>query len=215
MIAPGLPPCVRHLLQAARLRYGRSLLLLALVLSLVSLGFGAGIGGLGTAWAQSRSTELELKAVLLGRFASYVQWPVHGPRDADATGNTPVFTIAVVGSNPFGEHLTQLYADKTIQSKPVRIHYAAGVQDVGAADLMFIALPTAAARQEAIIYAWRHNILSVSDAKGFAEAGGIIQLNFVGQNAQIKINYNAALRSGLHIGAPLLSIATVLREGAP
>ena len=37
----------------------------------------------------------------------------------------------------------------------------------------------------------------------------------VAQNIQIKINYDAALTSGLRIAAPLLSIATVLRKDSP
>ena len=72
-----------------------------------------------------------------------------------------------------------------------------------------------AARQAAIAYAQSHGILSIGDAKGFVELGGIIQITFVEQNVQIKINYDAAVKTGLHIGAPLLSIATVLRGGQP
>ena len=81
--------------------------------------------------------------------------------------------------------------------------------------LLFIALPTVAERQAAIAYAHRAHILTVSDAKGFAEQGGIIQMTRVAQNIQIKINYDAALTSGLRIAAPLLSIATVLRKDSP
>lgn len=151
--------------------------------------------------------ELELKAVFLGRFASYVQWP---PQQ-----QTPVFQITVVGAHPLGERLGVLYADKRIQGKPVRIDTVAQVQDIGTPQLLFVALPTVAARQAAIAYAQGQGILTVSDSKGFAELGGVIQINFVAQNVQIKINHDAAVKTGLHIGAPLLSIATVLRGGPP
>lgn len=150
--------------------------------------------------------ELKLKAVFLGRFASYVKWPQQPP---------PVFQITVVGAHPLGERLAALYADKHIQGKPVRIHTVAQVQDIGTPQLLFVALPTVAARQAAIAYAQSRGILTVSDSKGFAELGGVIQINFVAQNVQIKINHEAAVKTGLHIGAPLLSIATVLRGGSP
>ena len=90
-----------------------------------------------------------------------------------------------------------------------------GLIPFGAYLAIFLALPTVAARQAAITYAQRHGILSIGDAKGFAEQGGIIQITFVEQNVQIKINYDAAVKTGLHIGAPLLSIATVLRRSQP
>lgn len=161
---------------------------------------------MGTPWVRADDTEQQLKAVFLGRFASYVQWPQQ---------ERPAFVITVLGQHPLGEQLPRLYADKRIQGRPVQIRSAAVVQDIGAPDLLFIALPTVAQRQAAIAHAQGHGILSVSDTKGFAELGGIIQINFVEQNAQIKINYDAAMKTGLQIGAPLLSIATVLRERLP
>ena len=149
---------------------------------------------------------LQLKAVYLGRFASYVQWPQQ---------ERTVFDIAVIGAHPLGEQLAGFYADKRIQGKPVRVRTAANVQDIGTPDVLFVALPTVAARQAAIAHAQDHGILTISDSKGFAELGGIIQITFVEQNVQIKINYDAAVKTGLHIGAPLLSIATVLRGSQP
>ena len=83
--------------------------------------------------------ELELKAVFLGRFASYVQWPQQQQQP-------PVFHIAVVGAHPLGERLAALYADKRIQGKPVRIDTVAKVQDIGTPQLLFVASPTVAAR---------------------------------------------------------------------
>ena len=159
--------------------------------------------------AYATEAQLQLQAVFLGRFASYVQWP-EGPQ-------RQVFEMAVVGPNPFGQQLQALYADKLIHGRPVRITQADSVAALGPQppDLLFIALPTVAERQAAIAYAHRAHILTVSDAKGFAEQGGIIQMTRVAQNVQIKINYDAALASGLRIAAPLLSIATVLRKDSP
>lgn len=160
---------------------------------------------MGSAPAWPGSEELQLQAVFLGRFASYVQWPPSG---------RATFDIAVLGAHPLGQQLPALYADKRIQGKPVRIR-AVQADDIGRPDILFVALPGVAARQAAIDYAQENGILSISDSKGFAERGGIIQINFVGQNAHIKINYDAAVKTGLLIGAPLLSIATVLRASQP
>jgi hypothetical protein len=158
------------------------------------------------AWAGDEERKLE--AVFIGRFASYIDWPVRN------YGNDK-FVITLLDDNPFGTLLDNLYQDKRIHGKPIEFKYANKLEQVGDTDLLFITLSTAAARQAAIAHAQKNNILTISEAKGFAESGGIIQLDFVEQKARIKINHDAAVKSGFKIGAPLLSIATVLRGDKP
>ena len=150
--------------------------------------------------------ETELTAVFVGRFASYVEWP---------PSEHPHFVITVLGENLFGSKLDQLYRNKQIKDKPVKVHYVDTLNQVGLTDILFINLHTASDRLSAIQFARQHSILSISTARGFADNGGVIQLNIVEQKAQIKINHTAALDSGLKVGAPLLSIATVLRKKQP
>lgn len=95
------------------------------------------------------------------------------------------------------------------------MRYAATLNQVARSDILFINLQTASDRLSAIHFARQHSMLSISTARGFADNGGIIQLNIVEQKAQIKINHTAALDSDLKIAAPLLSIATVLRKKQP
>ena len=47
--------------------------------------------------AYANEAQLQLQAVFLGRFASYVQWLEGSQRE--------VFEMAVVGPNPFGQQL--------------------------------------------------------------------------------------------------------------
>jgi len=150
--------------------------------------------------------ESRLTTVLIGRFASYVKWP---------PSERTHFVITVLGDNPFGTMLDELYHSKHIQNKPVELHYAQTLNQVGPTDILFINLHNASGRQAAIQFAHQHATLSISDSRGFADSGGIIQLNIVEQKTQIKINHAAAIASGLKIGSPLLSIATVLRKEQP
>ena len=96
-----------------------------------------------------------------------------------------------------GQQLQALYADKLIHGRPVRITQADSVAALGPQppDLLFIALPTVAERQAAIAYAHRAHILTVSDAKGFAEQGGIIQMTRV---AGARIQPPPPLHCGWH-----------------
>ncbi len=146
--------------------------------------------------------ENKLLAVFFGRFASYIELP-------DRSGGQYVITL--IDENPFGGLLEDLYRSKLVAGKPVAIRYATKVEDIGQTDILFVTLVNPRIRQEAIDYATKNSILTISTATGFAERGGIIQLDFLQQHTRIKINLAAAQKSNIRIGAPLLSLANVIR----
>lgn len=147
--------------------------------------------------------ENQLTAVFLGRFANYVEFPYESREE---------FVITVFGDNLFGSILEQHYQHKSIKNKPVRIRHIKNLDEIELTDILFISHPSLRERRRAIEYAHQHHILSVSHFLGFAENGGIIQINFIAQKAKIKINHHAAVDSQIRIAAPLLSIATVLED---
>ena len=150
--------------------------------------------------------ENKLIAVFFGRFSSYIELPDR---------NAKQFVITLIDENPFGNLLDELYKGKLINGKPVEIRYVTRVEDIGQSDILFISLVNPRTRQDAITYASKKSILTISTAMGFAERGGIIQLDFLQQHTRIKINHAAAVKSNIRIGAPLLSLATVIRGEAP
>lgn len=154
------------------------------------------------AWGSDEERKLE--AAFLGRFASYIDWEAKSKE---------FFIITLIDENPFGTILDTLYADKRIKGKPVVVRLVRRVEEIGVTDLLFITLSTQKERLKAILYAQEHGILSTSESRGFAESGGIIQLNFVDQKIRITINHDAATRSSIKIASPLLSVATVLQGG--
>ena len=159
-------------------------------------------------WVYAGDEERKLEAVFIGRFASYIEWP---EKDKERER----FVITLLDDNPFGKLLDDLYRDKRIHNKPIELRYANKLEQVGETDVLFITLRNAADRLAATEFAHKNGILTISEIKGFADSGGIIQLDFVEQKTRIKINHAAAVKSGLKIGAPLLSIATVLRGEKP
>lgn len=156
--------------------------------------------------ASASQEENKLMAVFLGRFASYIELPDRGAKQ---------FVITLIDENPFGSLLDDLYLGKLINGKPVVIRYATRIEDIGQSDLLFITLVNPSTRQDAIQYGAKNSILTISTAIGFAERGGMIQLDFLQQQTRIKINHAAALKSNIRIGAPLLSLATVVKGGTP
>ncbi len=56
------------------------------------------------------------------------------------------------------------------------------------------------------------NILTISDTRGFAQRGGILQLYFVSQKLKLKVNTHSAKLQNIKIKPTLLRIASVVKE---
>lgn len=147
-------------------------------------------------WASNQ--ERDLQAVFLGRFAQFIQWP---------DKNNENFIITLIDENPFDNLLDDLYKDKSIHGKPIQIRYVTQIADIKESDILFITLDSQKEIQKVIKYAQEHSILTISEKRGFAQRGGIIQLGFVMQKTHLVINYDAALKSNIKISASLLAIA--------
>lgn len=148
--------------------------------------------------------ERDLQAVFLGRFAKFIEWP---------DKSREKFIITLIDENPFDNLLDDLYRDKKIHDKAIEIHYVTRIDDIKQTDILFITLVNPLEVQKVIKYAQKQSILTISEQRGFAQRGGIIQLNFVMQKTQLKINYDSALKSKIKISSPLLAIAQQVIKG--
>lgn len=148
--------------------------------------------------------ERDLQAVFIGRFAKFTQWSKH---------KKDFFYITLIDRDPFNHLLDNLYKDKKIHGKEVKIRYVHKIKDIGYTDILFITLSNQEDIQKAIRYAQRHSILTISSQRGFAQRGGIIQLSFVMQKPYLVINHAAAKKSHITIKAPLLAIAQKIITG--
>ena len=148
--------------------------------------------------------ERDLQAVFLGRFAKFIDWP---QKEKD------YFIITLIDENPFENLLDDLYKDKTIHKKPIKIRYVTKLEDIKKTDILFITLDNPKEVEKVIAYAQQNSILTISEKRGFAQRGGIIQLNFVMQKTHLVINYDSAVKSNIKISSILLSIAQNVIKG--
>ncbi|EIJ41678.1 hypothetical protein BegalDRAFT_0767 [Beggiatoa alba B18LD] len=119
----------------------------------------------------------------LSRAVEYVTW-----------GGDGELLFCVVGRNPFGEALNKTLAGKKLRGRTVQLRYDGGT---GGCDLVYSTAKNIITKAK--------NVLTVSDADGFAEEGGIIQL--MGNGDIHSINEKAAKAAGLKISADLLETA--------
>ena len=167
-------------------------------------------GGLLAAQAQTQAlTEYEAKAGFLYHFGGFVDWPA---KAFTSTGNA--FIIGVLGADPFGDVLDEVMQGKIIHEKPVMVKRFVRVEDAVFSHLLFVS-SSEASRLPSILEALDGaSILTVSELDRFAERGGMVALNTVGQKVRFDINVNAAKRARLKLSSQLLKLARIV-HGTP
>ncbi len=146
-------------------------------------------------------SENKLKVVIVGKVAKYVTYN---------NNNFDTFRITIL-RNPFGELFDDVYKDKKIKSKPVRIKYIDEISELESTDILYIPKVNTVELSHILKETQNKNILTISDTRGFAQRGGIIQLYFVSQKLKLKINTNSAQLQDIKIKPTLLRIADVVK----
>jgi hypothetical protein len=150
-------------------------------------------------------TEYQVKAAYLFNFLKFVEYPGESFTDSLA----PI-VIGVVGDDPFGDALPQVVLGKTVQGRDLVIRLYRNGEDLRGAHILFISA-SERKRLPMILSGLRgSSVLTVSDAAGFLEAGGMIQ--FLNENDRVRfaINVDATSRAKLKMSSKLLSLAKVV-----
>jgi hypothetical protein len=153
-------------------------------------------------------TEYQVKAVFLFNFTQFVEWPASAFVDA----SSPII-IGVLGSDPFGTALEEAIQGETVNGRPLSIRRYASVEQVDGCHVLFINLPATQKLTAALESIRRRNILTVSDAKEFARAGGVIELLTINNKIRLQINLDAAKLANLTISSKLLRPARIVSSG--
>lgn len=151
----------------------------------------------------SASTE-RLMAVYVYNFTRYTNWP----GEAVAGMGT---RLAVLGKNPFGSAMDEVAAKSPPESE-FQIKYCGGVGCAQGSDTVFIAGENmnASSVQLMLTELYGKPVLTISDMPGFADMGGMIELQHINGKLTFRINLAAASRGNLHISAQLLQLGDVI-----
>ena len=164
----------------------------------------------GRASAQG-TPEYQVKAAYLYGFGRFVEWPATAPA---AAGDT--FVVCVLGDDPFEHWLDNVAAGAVMKLKPVAIRRIARPEESASCHTLFISA-SEDVRMGRIIEALEHRpVLTVSDAPGFAQRGGMIGFSSDGKRIRFTVNLTAAEDVGLMLNSELLRVAvTILRPPRP
>lgn len=152
-----------------------------------------------------------VKAAYLVNFIRFTDWPEGGPAE-DAP-----FIVGVSGNRPVEDELIRLADRQLVRGHRLRVVRLRLARDLEGVHVAFIdadaeteldALPP----REALAILAGRPVLTVSDAPGFLEAGGIVGLYREASALRFAIAPAAARRSGLVISSRLLALARIHRE---
>jgi YfiR/HmsC-like len=155
------------------------------------------------------TAEYRDKATYLFRFGQFIEWPGYLFPDA----KTPV-TIGFLGGNPFGDVLETMARTETINGHPVVVRRMTPLSNLRKCHILFIAHSQKVHLPLIFESLKGSHVLTVSDADGFLEAGGMIHFFMENGKVRFEIDRQATDRAGLKIESQL-SIMAKHPKGGP
>ena len=169
---------------------------------------GVGLGAMDLR-AQEAAPDLnQAKANMLWNIAKFVEWPAL----PDDRSQPLVFTI--LGEDDLAADLAGLLSSRTVNGRPVFVRFARRPQDARGSQILYLAASESAQMGNVLAAVESSAVLTVSDAPGFAEHGGMVGFATDGAHVRFEVNRNQAERNGLKLSAKLLSLAHLVPDAA-
>jgi len=154
--------------------------------------------------AADLAPEVALKAAFIYNFAKFAEWPALAP------GAT--ILVCIVGDDAVATTLLETVRGKNISGHAIEVSRRQDIATWHACHLLFIADAQRHQSADGLNGISKLPVLTVSDGKGFAQAGGVIELIVDAGRMRFAINVDAVERSGIHISSRLLGLANVVRS---
>lgn len=148
-----------------------------------------------------KPSEYDVKAAYLLNFGKFV-------RHSNAQPSHSSFDICIVGHDPIGRTIDDLAANETIDSLPVHVRRVADVTEAKTCALAYLSAEEGERMREDLAILAGTDVLTVSDAPGFVERGGMIQFVLVANHVRFAINLSAVNRAHLVLSSELLRVAS-------
>lgn len=146
-----------------------------------------------------------LKAAFLMNFVKFAEWP------AGAVARGQVFTFCVAGDQSVFKEVS-LSIKRYSRPNLMTVVYVDLAEPLPVCHMVYFGGPDLQAARRVGESLQGAPVFTVSDMRGFAEAGGIAELWLDKGKMRFSINAAAARRAHLALSAKLLSLATLVKE---
>jgi uncharacterized protein DUF4154 len=155
----------------------------------------------------AKPLDYEVKATYLFNFGRFITWP-----QTFATAEASLFSVCVLGRDPFGPALETTLAGETIAGKRIVARRIANVTDAAGCRILFVSGSEESQLRSVLEAAGGAGILTVSDLPQFAARGGMIQFVSQGNRIRFEVNLTAVEHANLVLSSELLKVATAVRR---
>lgn len=160
------------------------------------------------------SSEYLIKAGFIYNFANLVQWPSASFSQADS----PI-VIAILGEDHFGSTLDRVLQGKKIAGHPFVIKRLKFVSELARSagnpkefQILYVSASAMPHLSEAFQAVRGLHVLTIGEAPGFANSGGIINLVLEDNRVRFEVNVKAAKDADLNISSRLLALARIIQR---
>lgn len=162
---------------------------------------------LSTAAHAKAFEEGEVKAVFLYNLTKFIIWP-----DEVSGGPQEEFAIAILGKDPFGDHLVKVITSETVRGRKISVRRYHKKDEVQwqEIDMIFIGREMAGALADLRGAARDSGVLTVGDFGGFCQAGGMVNLVNVDNRIKIEVNIEETRQSDFVVSAQVLKLAAIV-----
>lgn len=154
----------------------------------------------------AQPAEYNIKAVFLERFTRFIDWP----ENTEINDPDKPFIIGVIGDNPFGSILEEVYANQKIKNKKVEIIYINDINRISGCQMLFISGSKENELNNILSYTRNKPIITVGDTRNFAESGVLINFFLEKNHIRFEINESAVKKTGLIMSYHLLKAAKII-----
>lgn len=156
-------------------------------------------------------SEPVVKVALVYKLTQFVSWPGRERGSSSAEHPDP-FRFCTLKDTTFHEALAALEG-RNIGDRQILVETLRPEAHPDACDLLFVSSTMSDPSGQAIFERCRGKpILTISDSKGFADRGGMVEIVKQRKRLAFRINLAATRATGIRISAPLLELATVIER---
>ncbi|UII31327.1 YfiR family protein [Fulvivirga ulvae] len=154
--------------------------------------------------APAQIGETRLKSIWLEKFSKFIEWPTSDTLD--------YFTITILGEGDINQYLYDIYKNRTIKNKPVKINVIDKIDSLENCNILFINTEQAKDLDKVLDKVRSKPILTIGDTQGFAKKGIIINFYLEQNKVRFELNISAAKSSGLDVDFRLLEAARIIKK---
>lgn len=150
------------------------------------------------------ASDTAVKAAYLFNFAKFTEWPSLAPAEP--------LVFCVIGDPRVGKALADTVRGQRIGERSLQVRDMDSDGAVRSCHVLFVSKSETRQAREMLESVRSLPILTVSDGRGFAESGGMLEFFIDSERMRFAVNTKAVDRAGVRLSSRLLGLARIDRD---